>query len=52
MSATSEFAFGPAIIDAFRANKRHHAGNDWKTLTIPRGHSEQFNRDNCGAKGS
>ena len=31
---------------------RHHAGNDWKTLTIPRGHSEQFNRDNWGAKGS
>lgn len=31
---------------------RHHAGNDWKTLTIPRGHSEQFNRDNWGATGS
>lgn len=30
---------------------RHHAGNDWKTLTISRGNSEQFNRDNWGASG-
>jgi hypothetical protein len=27
---------------------RHHAGDNWKTLTIPRGGSEQFNREHWG----
>jgi hypothetical protein len=27
---------------------RIHAGEQWKTLTIPRGESEQFNRENWG----
>jgi uncharacterized damage-inducible protein DinB len=31
---------------------RHFADSDWKTLTIPRGHSEQFNRDNWGTSGT
>ena len=30
---------------------RHHAGDEWQTLTIPRGQSEQFNRDNWRASG-
>lgn len=31
---------------------RHHAGNDWTTLTIPKGEgeSEQYNRENWGPK--
>lgn len=31
---------------------RYHAGNNWTTLTIPRGFSEQFNRDHWGISGS
>lgn len=30
---------------------RIHAGTTWKTLTIPRGKSEQFNRENWGGTG-
>ena len=30
---------------------RIHAGSNWKTLTIPRGESEQFNRKNWGQAG-
>ena len=30
---------------------RIHAGEAWNTLTIPRGGSEQFNRENCGQAG-
>jgi Protein of unknown function (DUF1572) len=30
---------------------RIHAGDKWKTLTIPRGGSEQFNKDNWGQTG-
>ena len=30
---------------------RHHAADHWTTLTIPRGGSEQFNRDHWGASG-
>ena len=30
---------------------RHHAGEQWNTLTIPRGGSEQFNRTNWGQRG-
>jgi hypothetical protein len=30
---------------------RIHAGEKWKTLTIPRGGSEQFNKANWGQKG-
>lgn len=30
---------------------RIHAGNNWKTLTIPRGKSEQFNKENWGQIG-
>ena len=30
---------------------RIHAGKNWKTLTIPRGKSEQFNRENWGQIG-
>lgn len=30
---------------------RIHAGENWKTLTIPRGESEQFNKANWGATG-
>ena len=30
---------------------RHHAGEQWNTLTIPRGASEQFNRANWGQSG-
>jgi hypothetical protein len=30
---------------------RIHAGNNWKTLTIPRGSSEQFNKANWGRTG-
>lgn len=30
---------------------RHHAGNQWNTLTIPRGQSEQFNKANWGGTG-
>jgi hypothetical protein len=30
---------------------RIHAGNNWKTLTIPRGGSDQFNRQNWGSTG-
>jgi hypothetical protein len=30
---------------------RIHAGDHWKTLTIPRGGSEQFNKDNWGQVG-
>jgi hypothetical protein len=31
---------------------RHHAGDSWNTLTIPRGGSEQYNRDRWGGSGS
>jgi len=31
---------------------RHHAGEDWTTLTIPRGGSEEFNRRNWGESGT
>jgi hypothetical protein len=30
---------------------RHHAGEQWNTLTIPRGGSQQFNRANWGQSG-
>ena len=30
---------------------RIHAGDDWKTLTIPRGQSEQFNKAGWGSPG-
>jgi len=30
---------------------RVHAGSQWKTLTIPRGSSEKFNRENWGGNG-
>jgi hypothetical protein len=30
---------------------RHHAGDKWNTLTIPRGQSEQFNKANWGGQG-
>ena len=30
---------------------RFHAGDQWNTLTIPRGQSEQFNKANWGGKG-
>jgi hypothetical protein len=30
---------------------RHHAGEQWQTLTIPRGGSEQFNQANWGHAG-
>jgi len=30
---------------------RIHAGQEWNTLTIPRGRSEQFNRENWGQAG-
>ncbi len=30
---------------------RIHAGNHWKTLTIPKGGSEQFNKENWGRTG-
>lgn len=30
---------------------RHHAGDNWTTLTIPRGGSDQFNREHWGATG-
>src|SRR5687767_4957617 len=30
---------------------RIHAGNNWKTLTIPRGESEHFNKQNWGQPG-
>jgi hypothetical protein len=30
---------------------RIHAGDHWKTLTIPRGGSDQFNKENWGQKG-
>lgn len=30
---------------------RIHAGKDWKTLTIPRGKSEQYNKENWGQMG-
>ena len=30
---------------------RHIAGEDWTTLTIPRGRSEEFNRENWGKLG-
>lgn len=30
---------------------RHHAGDNWTTLTIPRGGSEEFNRRNWGETG-
>jgi hypothetical protein len=30
---------------------RFHAGEDWKTLTIPKGGSEQFNRERWGGSG-
>ena len=30
---------------------RIHAGNNWQTLTIPRGESEQFNKQNWGQVG-
>jgi hypothetical protein len=30
---------------------RIHAGKNWKTLTIPRGKSEQYNKENWGQKG-
>ena len=30
---------------------RHHAGENWTTLTIPRGGSEQFNQANWGQPG-
>jgi hypothetical protein len=30
---------------------RIHAGQNWKTLTIPRGGSEQYNRTNWGETG-
>ena len=29
---------------------RHHAGDQWETLTIPRGKSEQFNQETWGTK--
>lgn len=29
---------------------RHHAGDQWETLTIPKGESEQFNRENWGPR--
>lgn len=31
---------------------RHHAGDDWTTLTIPRGGSAEYNRQNWGGSGS
>jgi uncharacterized damage-inducible protein DinB len=30
---------------------RHHAGDKWNTLTIPKGGSEQFNKSNWGQPG-
>ena len=30
---------------------RHHAGDNWNTLTIPRGESEQFNKAHWGPHG-
>ena len=30
---------------------RHHAGDNWNTLTIPRGESEQFNKTHWGPHG-
>jgi len=31
---------------------RHHSGDNWTTLTIARGGSEQFNREHWGTPGS